>query len=93
MPEASLEFENDQDYLTVQEATAHLRARSARLWRQLGFAFIESGNLAGLPVFLLIVWIGTIYWLWQNPPHFVLHRSRTGRNFISEMPNLRSLYT
>lgn len=57
VPEAYLELENDEDYSAVRKRSPQLRPMRARLWRQLGFAAIESGNRTGWPVLLVLLLI------------------------------------
>lgn len=68
LPEASLMLESDRDYDAIRLRSTRLRPLRARLWRQLGFSFIESGNLTGLPVLLLIVGVAAVFWLARNLP-------------------------
>jgi hypothetical protein len=68
LPEALLVLESDQDYQTVRKMASKLRPVRARLWRRLGLAAIESGNLTGWPVLVLLGGAAMIYWLWQNLP-------------------------
>jgi hypothetical protein len=57
LPEASLVLENDEDYTALRHVSAGLCSTRARLWRQLGFAALHSGNRSSSPGF---VWTGLV---------------------------------
>jgi hypothetical protein len=66
VPDAYLVLESDDDYRAVRKASAKLRPVRARLWRHLGIAIIETGDLGGWPVWLfLIIVAGAALGLWQ----------------------------
>jgi hypothetical protein len=56
LPEASLLLENDEDYSRLRRVAPRLKSTRARLWRQLSFSFLHSGNGMGPPGF---VWTGS----------------------------------
>jgi hypothetical protein len=66
VPEAYLELESDDEYRAVRNVSLQLRPVRARMWRQLGFAAIESGNRTGWAVLLLLIILaGAMLGLWQ----------------------------
>jgi hypothetical protein len=56
LPEASLMLENDEDYASLRRVSPRLKSTRARLWRQLSFSALHSGNRAGNPGF---IWTGS----------------------------------
>ena len=68
LPEAFLVLESDQDYDALRKVAVGLRPVRARLWQQLGVSAIESGNLTGWPVLVLLIAVPAIIWLWRNLP-------------------------
>ena len=68
LPEAFLVLESDRDYTAIREISARLRPVRSRFWQQIGFSAIESGNMTGWPVLLLVIAVPAIVWLWNNLP-------------------------
>ena len=55
VPGAILTPENDGDYLVIRRQAQSLQPLSARTWRQVFLAGLESENLTGWPVLLLMM--------------------------------------
>ena len=55
LPEAILLLESDEDYTDLRSLSPRLKSTRARLWRQLSFSALHSGNRPGNPGF---IWIG-----------------------------------
>ena len=69
LPEAFLVVENDQDYQALRKVAVGLPPVQASFWKQLGLSAIESGNLTGWPVLVLLgIAVPAVIWLWNNLP-------------------------
>jgi hypothetical protein len=67
LPEAFLVVDSDDDYRALRQrsTSASLQPVRARLWHQAGFSMIESGNLTGWPVWVLLLVASAVAALWQ----------------------------
>jgi hypothetical protein len=68
LPEASLVIENDLDYSVLHGLSTGLHPVRARLWRQLSFAAVHSGNRTGWPVLVLAILVSLALAGWRLLP-------------------------